>query len=123
MGITNSIRVRKTLKKTYKMKFSTAVLVAVASAEDKKVPSRHPLQRLARLTEFSLRSLMIGMVSFHQRIHGSKSLLTMLNVWSVISIVVINVVDSMMKINFPMVVQSVNDVILMMLTDTTVKTQ
>merc|ERR1712177_148198 len=35
------------------MKFSTAVLVAVASAEDKKVPPRHPLQRLARLTEFS----------------------------------------------------------------------
>merc|ERR1712113_422376 len=54
MGITNSIRVRKTKKKTYyKMKFSTAVLVAVASAEDKKVPPRHPLQRLARLTEFS----------------------------------------------------------------------
>merc|ERR1712156_737552 len=52
MGITNSIRVRK-IKKTYKMKFSTAVLVAVASAEDKKVPPRHPLQRLARLTEFS----------------------------------------------------------------------
>merc|ERR1712154_133956 len=54
MGITNSIRVRiKNKKKTYKMKFSTAVLVAVASAEDKKVPPRHPLQRLARLTEFS----------------------------------------------------------------------
>ena len=35
------------------MKFSTAVLVAVASAEDKKVPPRHPLQRLAKLTEFS----------------------------------------------------------------------
>merc|ERR1712223_2132631 len=53
MGITNSIRVRKTKKTYYKMKFSTAVLVAVASAEDKKVPPRHPLQRLARLTEFS----------------------------------------------------------------------
>merc|ERR1712168_977264 len=53
MGITNSIRVRIKTKKTYKMKFSTAVLVAVASAEDKKVPPRHPLQRLARLTEFS----------------------------------------------------------------------
>merc|ERR1712174_168896 len=52
MGITNSIRVRKT-KKTYKMKFSTAVMIAVASAEDKKVPPRHPLQRLAKLTEFS----------------------------------------------------------------------
>merc|ERR1712187_733091 len=53
MGITNSIRVRKTKKLIYKMKFSTAVLVAVASAEDKKVPPRHPLQRLAKLTEFS----------------------------------------------------------------------
>merc|ERR1711908_59373 len=53
MGITNSIRVKKKTKKTYKMKFSTAVLVAVASAEDKKVPPRHPLQRLAKLTDFS----------------------------------------------------------------------
>merc|ERR1712146_142328 len=35
------------------MKFSTAVMIAVASAEDKKVPPRHPLQRLAKLTEFS----------------------------------------------------------------------
>merc|ERR1711963_651090 len=53
MGITNSIRVRKTKKLIYKMKFSTAVMIAVASAEDKKVPPRHPLQRLAKLTEFS----------------------------------------------------------------------
>merc|ERR1711933_632792 len=52
MGITNSIRVRKT-KKTYKMKLSTVVMIAVASAEEKKVPPRHPLQRLAKLTEFS----------------------------------------------------------------------
>ena len=35
------------------MKLSTAVLLAVSSAEDKKVPPRHPLQRLTRLTEFS----------------------------------------------------------------------
>ena len=35
------------------MKLSTAVLIAVASAEEKKVPPRHPLQRLAKLTEFS----------------------------------------------------------------------
>jgi len=34
------------------MKLSFALL-AVAAAEDKKVPPRHPLQRLARLTEFS----------------------------------------------------------------------
>ena len=36
------------------MKFSSAVLFAVASAQDeKKVPPRHPLQRLNRLTEFT----------------------------------------------------------------------
>ena len=35
------------------MKLSLALLAAVASAEDKKVPPRHPLQRLGRLTEFS----------------------------------------------------------------------
>ena len=35
------------------MKFSTAILVAVVSADDKKVPPRHPIQRLDRLTEFS----------------------------------------------------------------------
>ena len=35
------------------MKFSTAFLLAVTSAEDKKVPPRHPLQRLERLTDFS----------------------------------------------------------------------
>merc|ERR1712131_132123 len=50
MGTKNSIRV----KKTYRMKFSPAVIVALASAQDeKKVPPRHPLQRLERLTEFS----------------------------------------------------------------------
>merc|ERR1712023_6824 len=35
------------------MKFSPALLLAVASADDKKVPPRHPLQRLTRLTDFS----------------------------------------------------------------------
>ena len=35
------------------MKFSPALLFAVAAAEDKKVPPRHPLQRLNRLTEFT----------------------------------------------------------------------
>ena len=37
------------------MKFSAVVLAAVATAqdEDRKVPPRHPLQRLERLTEFS----------------------------------------------------------------------
>ena len=35
------------------MKFSPALLLAVASADDKKVPPRHPFQRLNRLVEFS----------------------------------------------------------------------
>ena len=35
------------------MKFSPALLFAVAAADDKKVPPRHPLQRLNRLTEFT----------------------------------------------------------------------
>ena len=34
------------------MKLST-IIFAVAAAEDKKVPPRHPLQRLERLTQFS----------------------------------------------------------------------
>ena len=36
------------------MKFSPALFFAVAAAEDKKVPPRHPLQRLARLNEFAV---------------------------------------------------------------------
>ena len=35
------------------MKLSVATLVAVATADDRKVPPRHPLQRLNRLVEFS----------------------------------------------------------------------
>ena len=35
------------------MKFSPALLFAVAAADDKKVPPRHPLGRLATLTRFS----------------------------------------------------------------------
>ena len=35
------------------MKISCALLATVALAENKKVPPRHPLQRLQRLTEFS----------------------------------------------------------------------
>merc|ERR1712157_546617 len=57
MGITNSIRVRK----KQKMKLSSTILFGVAAAnietlyenEDKKVPPRHPLQRLWRLYQFS----------------------------------------------------------------------
>ena len=35
------------------MKLSLATLAAVATADDRKVPPRHPLQRLNRLVEFS----------------------------------------------------------------------
>ena len=35
------------------MKVSAVFLVALSSADDKKVPPRHPLQRLARLTQFT----------------------------------------------------------------------
>ena len=35
------------------MKFSPAVIVAIASAQEKKVPPRHPIQRLNRLVEFT----------------------------------------------------------------------
>merc|ERR1712227_340440 len=53
MGIKISIRVLE--KKNQKMKFSAAVLATVAVAQDgdRKVPPRHPLQRLNRLVEFS----------------------------------------------------------------------
>merc|ERR1712110_388475 len=51
MGITNSIRVKKKLFD--KMKFSAALLATVAFADEKKVPPRHPLQRLNKLTQFS----------------------------------------------------------------------
>merc|ERR1711979_131866 len=51
MGTKNSIRVEKIISS--KMKFSAAILATVALAEEKKVPPRHPLQRLNRLTVFS----------------------------------------------------------------------
>merc|ERR1712115_394483 len=52
MGIKTSIRVFKN-QTSLKMKFSAALLATVAVADEKKVPPRHPLQRLNRLTEFS----------------------------------------------------------------------
>merc|ERR1712031_4386 len=44
MGIKNNL---------INMKLSVAFLAAVAHADEKKVPPRHPLQRLKRLTQFS----------------------------------------------------------------------
>merc|ERR1712167_464900 len=63
MGITNSIRVLKSKKKLEKMKISGAVLFALASADDRKVSPRHPLQRLSRLTEFA-EELLLDWYSF-----------------------------------------------------------
>merc|ERR1712011_4976 len=48
MGIIHSIRVKER-----KNEILISRSFAVAAAEDKKVPPRHPLQRLERLTEFS----------------------------------------------------------------------
>ena len=42
------------------MKLSTISLIGLASANEKKVPPRHPLQRLNRLVEFSSEILNSG---------------------------------------------------------------
>ena len=56
------------------MQISPAVIVAVASAKDgdRKVPPRHPLQRLNRLVEFTEEIM---------NEHGSENSNEMLNVW------------------------------------------
>ena len=41
------------IKENFKMKFSTIFLAGPVSADEKKVPPRHPLQRLKRLVQFS----------------------------------------------------------------------
>lgn len=42
------------------MKFSTMFLVGLSSADEKKVPPRHPLQRLNRLVQFTQEILNSG---------------------------------------------------------------
>merc|ERR1712157_578757 len=99
-------------------------IVAVASAQsEKKVPPRHPLQRLNRLTEFTaeimndwfsfLPSQQAWIAKFERNAERMET-----------SIEVTNDVDSMMKINSHMVdhLMTERDVKLM-LTDTTVKIQ
>ena len=54
----NSIRVKKQNLKT--MKLSTICLAGLASATEKKVPPRHPLQRLNRLVQFTSEILNSG---------------------------------------------------------------
>ena len=46
----NSIRIKRIKKK---MKFSQFFIACLVSADEKKVPPRHPLQRLDRLVQFS----------------------------------------------------------------------
>merc|ERR1712050_65128 len=56
MGIRIPIRKsqsRHTKTKTIDMKTFALALVAAASADDKKVPPRHPLQRLNKLNSFA----------------------------------------------------------------------
>ena len=54
-----TIKSRYESKKTFKMKISPAILFTIAAADDtlpppdRKVPPRHPLQRLARLNQFT----------------------------------------------------------------------
>merc|ERR1712109_193531 len=48
MGIKTPIRIY-----IYKMKLAVAATLAVASAQDKKVPPRHPLSRLNKLEKFA----------------------------------------------------------------------
>merc|ERR1711915_1170012 len=112
------------IKKTYKMKFSSAVLFAVASAQDKKVPPRHPLQRLNRLTEFTA-EIMNDWFSFLPSQEKwvakfAKNADRMARNFERET----NDVDSMMKNNSHTVdhLMTEKDVMLM-LTDTTVKTQ
>merc|ERR1712156_150157 len=121
MGIKNSIRV----KKTYKMKFSPAILVAVASAQDKKVPPRHPLQRLNRLVEFT-EEIMTQWFSFlpSQQAWIKKFENNAIRMEK-ISIEETKDVVSMIRTNCHMVDQLMteNDVMLLMSTDTIVKIQ
>ena len=57
-SVSNSIRVKN--QKFTTMKLSTISLIGLASANEKKVPPRHPLQRLNRLVEFSSEILNSG---------------------------------------------------------------
>merc|ERR1739838_817789 len=117
-NLDKSLRQKKT-----KMKFSPALLFAVAAADDKKVPPRHPLQRLNRLTEFT-DELLSNWFTFLPSKEAwiakfSRNAERMARNFSRIP----NDVVSMMKNNFPTVAQpAVNDVKLMMLIVTTVKT-
>ena len=57
-SVSNSIRVKNQNLKT--MKLSTICLAGLASATEKKVPPRHPLQRLNRLVQFTSEILNSG---------------------------------------------------------------
>ena len=54
------------------MKFSAIFLASLVSCDEKKVPPRHPLQRLSRLVEFSGEILHSSAFSFKNRGWVSK---------------------------------------------------
>merc|ERR1711970_603575 len=124
MGITNSIRVLKSKKKLEKMKISGAVLFALASADDRKVPPRHPLQRLTRLTEFSAELLNQWYTWLPSKTHGLPNSKIMPIVWKETSSVASRDVAITTKTNFPMEDPlTESDDPMTNGTDTTVKTQ
>ena len=108
------------------MKISSAVVFAVAAADEKKVPPRHPLQRLNKLVIHSTELLNdhvsvpmllsyimthtvlycnnnFSTVSWPQRTHGSLNSQLTLNVCAETSAETTNDVDSMTTPNYPMV--------------------
>merc|ERR1712003_538222 len=103
MGIKISIRV---LEKKQKMKFSAAVLATVAVAQDgdRKVPPRHPLQRLNRLVEFSAELLNDWYTFLPSQASWIGKFERNAERMERISKEETNDVDSMMKINSHMVV-------------------
>merc|ERR1712227_608930 len=106
---------------------SAAVLATVAVAQDgdRKVPPRHPLQRLNRLVEFSAELLNDWYSFLPSQASWIGISSETLNVWNETSKEEINDVDSMMKINSHMVVHLNEESEKLMLTqsgtDTTVK--
>ena len=48
------------------MKLSTILLAGLVSSDEKKVPPRHPLQRLNRLVQFSAEILNSGAFNSHK---------------------------------------------------------
>merc|ERR1712176_1697431 len=116
MGTTDSIRVEKIYyKKYYKMKISCALLATVALADNKKVPPRHPLQRLQRLTEFSEELLNEWYDFLPSKDNWINKFATNAKRMEKISNVVINDADFTMNLSFLMAVLSQRLLLLLLL--------